>query len=221
MNLVISGSQQNGIEENLIRPIAEKLYEIIKADDLINVVLAPLFEGNDEAALYQAIQWSNQFCIDAGDTSGNYSYHFAIHADAGAYATGASGLYYSDNGKAFITSILSEISAITPWDDVGLRKRIDLGELKNTIAIAGLIELSFYDNSTELEWMQNNIDLIVGTLKKGIYTALNLSKPVEPVEDWQARYNDLLNGYYGMRQEVIDLQKDVNQKIETILNKHL
>jgi N-acetylmuramoyl-L-alanine amidase len=183
--IVISGSQQNGIEEKLIRPIAEKLHELLQADNLVKSVLLPLYSGNDEQALYQAIQASNAI---------NPDYHLAIHADAGGYARGASGLYFSENGKRFIAPITHAIENETPWPDVGTKKRVDLGELKNTTAVAGLIELSFYDNSEELKWMQNNMELIATTLKNGIYSALNINQGI----DYQKKYNDLRNGIIAL-----------------------
>lgn len=193
MNLIISGSQQNGIEENLIRPIAERLYQVLKDEALVEPVLLPLYDGNDETALYQAIQASNQYVAEHGE-----SVHLAIHADGGYSATGASGLYYSDAGKAFITPILQAIMDITPYDDVGLRRRTDLGELKNTVAVAGLIELSFYDKPNELAWMQGNTELIAQTLKNGIYTSLGIAEEI----NYKSKYEELLQSYYSFKREV-------------------
>jgi N-acetylmuramoyl-L-alanine amidase len=181
MKLCLSPSQQNGTEEKLIRPIAEELYIKLKADGLVDVTLLPLYSGTDEQALYQAIQASNTIKPD---------YHLAIHADAGGYGRGASGLYFSEAGRKFITPITEAIMEKTPWSDIGIRKRTDLGELKNTIAVAGLIEISFYDNAEELKWMQENTSMIAETLKNGIYTALNLKKDI----DYQKKYFDLRNG---------------------------
>ena len=201
MNLIISGSQQNGTEENLIRPIAERLYQVLKDEALVNPVLLPLYDGNDEAALYHAIQASNAFCGDNGDYTGLNSRHFPIHADGGYNATGASGLYYSEAGKQFITPILEGIMAVTPWADVGLRRRTDLGELKNTVAVAGLLEISFYDHPDELAWMQANTELLAQTMRKGIYQAVNIPMPI-PSIDYEAKYNELLQQYYSMKREV-------------------
>ena len=203
MNLIISGSQQNGIEENLIRPIAERLYQVLKDEALVEPVLLPLFDGNDEAALYQAIQASNQYVLQNGE-----SRHLAIHADGGYPSTGASGLYYSDAGREFITPILQGIMDITPHEDVGLRHRTDLGELKNTIAIAGIIELSFYDKPNELAWMQSNTELIAQTLKNGIYKALDIMLP--EVIDYEAKYNALRTYLYNLAGE---LQEYVNKNL--------
>lgn len=201
MNLILSGSQQNGIEENLIRPIAQRLYDLIFEDGILNVTLLPLYDGNDEAALWQAIQASNRYCDVSNDNSGINSRHLAIHADGGYPATGASGLYYSDAGKAFITPILEAIMDITPWPDVGLRRRTDLGELRNTVAIAGLLEISFYDKPDELAWMQSNTELLAQTMRKGIYQAVNIQMPI-PTIDYEKKYNDLLQSYYSMKREV-------------------
>lgn len=174
IKLVISPSQQDGTEQPLIQPIAQRLYDILDADNILDVYLCPYFPGNDESALYQAIQWSNGI---------NPDYHFALHADAGGYARGASGLYFSENGRKFITPITQAIMDITPWSDVGVKYRDNLGELKRTNAVAGLLEISFYDNSEELSWMKANTELIVQTIKSGIYKALNIVKPT-PVDNF-------------------------------------
>jgi hypothetical protein len=197
INFIISGSQQNGLEENLIRPIAETLYDSIKKDDVLNLILLPLYNGDDETALYQAIQASNKFCIDNNDYSGNNSRHLGIHADAGYPASGASGLYYSEAGKNFITPILETIMEATPWDDVGLRHRTNLGELKNTIAVAGIIELSFYDDARELEWMQENYIAIANFLKTGIYLSLGLY-----VFDYEQEYKNLKKMFDEFKGEI-------------------
>ena len=139
-----------------------------------------------------AIQFSN---------AQNADYHLDVHSDAGAYATGCSGLYVSEAGKAFITPITQAIMDITPWSDVGVRKRTDLGVLNQTFAIAGLIELSFHDNTKEYTWMQSNGDLIAETLKNGIYKALN----IEGITNYKIKYELLLNQYYSFRQGVVDV----------------
>jgi N-acetylmuramoyl-L-alanine amidase len=186
-NLIISPSQQNGIEEKLIQPIAQRLYDLIKADGLINVALVPYFEGDDESALWNAIQWSNTWV----DKTDGEDYHFALHADAGKYARGASGLYYSENGKKFITPITQALIDITPWSDVGIRYRDNLGELKRTTAVAGLLEVSFYDNPEELAWMKTNTELIAQTIKAGIYKALDIHTSV--TIDFGQKYTSLIN----------------------------
>lgn len=168
MKLIISPSQQTGIEEPLIKPIAQRLYDILKSDNLVDVLLVPYFTCTDELALWNAIQWEN-----ANSTS--IDKILAIHADAGGYAKGASGLYYSQAGKNFIAPILQGIMDITPTtSDAGIKYRGDLGELKRTNAVAGLIELAFYDNSEELAWMKNNTELIAQTLKSGVYKSLGI-----------------------------------------------
>jgi N-acetylmuramoyl-L-alanine amidase len=178
INLVISPTQQTGTEENLVRPLAEKLYINLKNDGLINVGIVPDYEGlTDNEALKQAVEWSNNFI----NIYGGNGYHLELHADAGGYGTGASGLYLTDAGKAFITPILLGIMNITPWTDIGLKRRTDLYALNQTIAYAGLLEISFYDNPEELNWMQTYGELIVQTIKEGIYTAVGIPTPAKPL----------------------------------------
>jgi hypothetical protein len=178
INLVIAYSQQRqnkckmgDAEHEHCYKIAQELYNLLKPDTRFNLYLIPVQNtGNDTNNLKESVRLSNNFISKYGS-----GYHLEIHTDAGGYATGASGLYYSENGKKFLTPILNEITALTPWSDVGLRERKDLYALKNTKAIAGLIELSFHDNSTEAKWIHDNIQLIAAKLRDGIYKSFNLN----------------------------------------------
>ena len=56
-NLIISPTQQTGIEEDLIRPLGRKLYDFLKNDGLINVGLVPDYTGiTDSEALIKAVE---------------------------------------------------------------------------------------------------------------------------------------------------------------------
>jgi hypothetical protein len=205
-NVIISGSQQNGVEEKLIRPITEALHKLLISENLVQSFLVPLFEGDDELALYRAIMWSNNLCAELGDSDGSKSRHFAVHSDGGYKGSGAMGIYFSANGKAFIVPILQKIMDATPWPDMGLRQRSDLGELKNTTAIAGLLELSFHDNSEQLAWMQNNVDTIANLLKLGIYDSLGIVYPVKTNNDvLEKRITELTNLYYSLKKDILDV----------------
>lgn len=210
INLILNGSQQNGIEEELIKPIVERTAEIINAEGLLVVTLLPLYSGVDEYALYQSIEASNDLSMHAPIEFR----HLAIHADADYTGTGASGLYFSEEGRKFIAPIYEAISAVTPWNDMGLVHRTDLGELKNTYAVAGIIELSFYDNPEELTWMQNNVDTIAHALKKGVYTSLGIVEAI----DWQAKFNAQTEYFYKLKRDVMIAQLEIAKTIDTILN---
>lgn len=178
INLVISRSQQPNnkciyceSEQYHCGLISEKIMSIIGRDDRFNAMNIPMLKmENDSQRLNAIVQMSNEFI----KLHGGQGYHLSIHTDAGGYATGASGLYYSDAGFCFGRHILEAISKITPWEDVGMRKRNDLYELKHTTAVAFLLEISFHDNEKEARWIHDNIDLIASTICQGIYKGVDL-----------------------------------------------
>lgn len=182
INLVISPSQQNYntcavkgcTESNHMHIIGQALYDILKNYKELNLLLIPRLNDGDIPNLHRAIALSNDFIADNG---GN-GFHIALHSDAGGYATGASGLYFSEAGKAFMLPIMKSIENLTPWNDIGLRYRNDLSELKRTIAVAGLLEVSFHDNKTEAEWIHTNIGNIAVATANGILKALDIQRTI-------------------------------------------
>ena len=87
-------------------------------------------------------------------------------------------MYKTDAGKAFIAPVIANLMKLTPWTDVGLRKRDNLGALNQTVAVAGLVEVSFHDNPTEAKWMHDNIKQIAAAIVDGLYKGMKLDKPV-------------------------------------------
>jgi N-acetylmuramoyl-L-alanine amidase len=106
--------------------------------------------------------------------NGGSGYHFALHSDAGGYATGASLLYKSGEGLKFSTPIIEEVMKLTPWNDVGIKARNDLYELNKTLAYAALLEVSFHDSSKESSWIHDNMKPIADTLTRGVIRGLGV-----------------------------------------------
>lgn len=184
-NLVIAYSQQRqnkcrmgDTEHDHMYLIAQALYLFLKPYNELNLYLIPPQNtGSDSGNLRAATQLSNEFIKKYGP-----GYHIELHSDAGAYAKGASGLYYSDAGKKFINPIMEKLKALTPWGDVGIRQHKELYALKNTKAIAGLIEVSFHDNLQEAKWIHDNIQIIAETIGKGILDYFGISKQVKETQ---------------------------------------
>jgi N-acetylmuramoyl-L-alanine amidase len=181
INIVISPSQQNynkcivgDTESDHMHLIGQALYDILCKYSELNVILIPKFNGEDIENLRKAVDMSNDFI----NKNGGEGFHLELHSDAGAYASGATGIYYSEAGKAFVIPIAKAIMELTPWQDVGLACRKDLYALKATVAIAGLIEVSFHDNSKEAQWIHDNIRVIASTLAKGILKALDIKRKI-------------------------------------------
>jgi N-acetylmuramoyl-L-alanine amidase len=206
MNLVVSPSQQRGLgclmgdsEQDHMYPIGVLVADEMALDPHFKVYLIPKLEGQDNDNLIEAVRLSNEF-IMSNDGTG---YHLALHSDGGHYATGASGLYLSAEGQRFITPIFNKVSDLTPWPDVGLRRRTDLYELNNTVAYAGLLEVSFHDIAREAAWIHQSQKLIASTIVDGIYAFFGLPRPQRI--DIQEQYRGLRAGL----QDLLEKYKEV------------
>lgn len=196
VNIVISPSQQGwnkcavgDSEQDHTYDICKKLVEFLRGYRC-NVTIVPRIEHvGESASLRQVVEVSNNFVRSFGGTG----YHLDVHTDAGG-GKGASAYYMSDAGKGFVTQIWRELSKLTPWGDGGVNYRSDLYVLNNTIATAGLIELSFHDDVEQAKWIHLNIDLIAQTLGKAIVTATGIEKLEVKEEHWAEKpYVKLVN----------------------------
>lgn len=123
-------------------------------------------EATDLDNLRASIRLSNAFI----KKNGGKGFHLELHSDAGNINShGASGLYKSEAGKAFITPIWQEMADLTPTKDMGIRKRTDLGALNNTIAVAGLLEIGFHDKQEDSRWIHDNAVAIAVRISNGVY----------------------------------------------------
>ncbi|MGB9793397.1 MAG: N-acetylmuramoyl-L-alanine amidase [Thermacetogeniaceae bacterium] len=93
--------------------------------------------------------------------------HVAIHSNAGG-GKGAEVLYYSDEGYKLAKCIYDELAALTPWLDRGIKRRLDLYELKYTIAPACIVEIAFHDDPEQAEWIMEHKEDIGKVINKGI-----------------------------------------------------
>jgi N-acetylmuramoyl-L-alanine amidase len=192
INLVIASSQQDAnkcvmgdTEADHMYSICKALYDLVSPDKRLNVYLVPRLKGTDTEDLRESTRLSNEFIKANGP-----GYHLELHSDAGAYAKGASGLYVSENGRKFVTPIMEELMKLTPWPDVGIRKRTDLYALNQTTAVAGLIEVSFHDNPEEAKWIHENTKQIALAIMTGMYKFFGFEAPTDGI-DWKAKYADL------------------------------
>jgi hypothetical protein len=218
INLVISPSQQNfnkcaieDSEADHMNLIGQALYDILKNYSQLNLLLIPRMSEDDGSNLRNAIAMSNDFIANNG---GN-GFHICLHSDAGAYATGASGLYFSEAGKAFMLPIMRAMENLTPWNDIGLRYRNNLSELKRTIAVAGLLEISFHDNINEAQWIHDNIGNIAVAIANGILKALDIQRTIGIVEAIQ-----ILNASKVMQSPEYWVERCVKEDV-TVSGEHL
>lgn len=177
INIVISPSQQRNnrceigdSEQDHMYLIGQKVAEILKQYKDVNLYLIPKLSGDDNSNLAESVRLSNEFIKN----NGGQGFHLSLHSDAGAYAKGATGIYFTEAGKAFMIPITKALKDLTPWEDVGLRHRADLYELKKTTAVAGLLEVSFHDNEIEAKWIHDNMSGIARAIVDGIVKALDV-----------------------------------------------
>ena len=178
-NIVLSCSQQKWNqclvpgcnEQSHTYAIAEATARILKDFDC-NVYVIPKIDGTEAFTLNEVVRRSNDFVSSNPATA---SYHLDIHTDGGYDGSGASGFYYSEGGKAFISKMYNELTKITPWTDGGLTER-NLMVLRCTNATAGLIEISFHDKQNEASWVHENVFEIANAIVRGIIKATGLTK---------------------------------------------
>lgn len=179
-NLVIAYSQQKtnackmgDTEADHMYTIAKSLHAILSQDKRLNVYLVPQQNtGTDNGNLKASIALSNKFIRK----NGGKGYHIELHSDAGG-GRGAVGLYKSETGKRMVSALMDALDDITPAaDDNRIRQRTDLGALNQTVAYAGIIEVSFHDKPDEAKWIHENGIPIDTALAYGFYKFLKGEK---------------------------------------------
>jgi N-acetylmuramoyl-L-alanine amidase len=194
INIVISPSQQSwnkcaqgDSEQDHCYEICKKVVDLLRQYEC-NVCLVPKMLGSEGNTLGQVVTISNNFIRSFGGKG----YHLDVHTDAGYKSSGSSGFYISEAGKGFITQIWREVSNVTPWGDGKILLR-NLYVLQNTIAVAGLIELSFHDSPEESKWIHMSMDILAQAIVKGIVGATKIKKVDVPPEHWaEESYQKLL-----------------------------
>ena len=201
INLVLSSSQQannscasGDTKQTRTQLITKAIYDFLKSDPNLNVYNIPKLNlGSDTENLIKAVRLSNSFINENGGTG----YHLSVHTDAGYPGSGASGFYFSESGAAFGKPIFDEISSLTPWRDMEFKRNQSLYELKNTRAIAFLLEVSFHDKNEQSEWIHQNISNIATSIIKGIYKGLGIQPdPVLDVVDKMKHHGYLKDSNY-------------------------
>jgi N-acetylmuramoyl-L-alanine amidase len=151
------GTGNYGTEEEQMNKIGDSLFPLLIDNGFI-------VKRNDRTfTLDETIKDSNKFC------AGN-DIHLSIHSNAAnGQARGARIFYYgnSKESQKLAECIYSELSPLTPVSDA-IIPDLGLRELKDTIGIAVLIEVSFHDNNADADWIINNIYNIALAIAKGV-----------------------------------------------------
>ena len=180
--LIINQSQQAGVETMVTSWIADCLYCVVGTDNKIDVRIVPCYRrlgesGGDDYLLKKSVNKANDYYREF-TRQGVPKKHICqvdIHADSCVgEGWGSSCLYISSSGYNLAALIYRELEKITPWGDRGVVKRKDLWTLKESLTINTVIECSFYDESKQKCWMQNNAKLLARTIAKGVYAYLGV-----------------------------------------------
>lgn len=205
INIVLSPSQQSwnkcaagDTEKDHTWEIAKRSADLLRQYKC-NVCLIPKIDGDEKYTLNQVVIISNNFIQSFG---GN-GFHIDIHTDAGG-GKGCSGFYMSDAGKGFITQIWREVSKLTPWGDREVSFRT-LKVLMDTVATAGLIELSFHDDLEQAKWIHLNMDALAQAIVKGIVQATGIEMIDVPQKHWaEDSYQKLIASGYKINERRFD-----------------
>lgn len=148
-----------GNEEYYMNLIADAMEPYLRASGIDFVRNSP------EMTLRQAIDQSN---------AGNYDVHLAIHSNASPASsaganTGADVYYYptSAKGERLANIIGQNYENIYPRG-VDVIPTTSLAEVKQTKAPTVLIETAYHDNTTDANWIRNNINTIARNLSQSI-----------------------------------------------------
>ena len=184
INIVLSCSQQAWnkcllckSEQDHTFSICLKVAERLKSYNA-NVCVLPKITGDEGYTLNEVVRLSNDFIRQNGNTG----FHLDVHTDGGYASSGASGYYMSEGGKAFIIPVWRELTKITPYTD-GIVNLRTLKVLRDTVATAGLIEVSFHDKLDNATFVHENQDDIADAIIRGLVQGTGIVKNQEVVDE--------------------------------------
>lgn len=126
--------------------------------------------------LYGVIAQSNAYC-------GKTDIHLSVHTNAceSHQARGCTVFYYtgSAGGLKLANAIYNRLSPLTPTEDRKVNANNAYLELKNTDAIAVIVEVAFHDNPADAQWIMDNIQAIGQAIAGGVcdYAGVGISQP--------------------------------------------
>ncbi len=180
--LIINQSQQAGPETMVTSWVADCLNCVVRTEDKIDVRLVPCYRrlgesGGDDYLLKKSVDKANVYYkefLKMGIAKKNIC-QVDIHADSAVgEGWGSLCLYTSKPGETLALFVYRELEKITPWSDRGTEKRDNLWTLNKSLAVNTVVECSFYDETRQKVWMQNNAKLIALAILKGVYMYLGV-----------------------------------------------
>ncbi len=193
--VVLAASQQRGNKCAVCSSEQEhmhKIFDIVESklekDPQLDVYKIPvLTQATQTERLSKLIELSNKF---VASHSSKKKYHISGHSDAfnGKDGGGASVFWYKDgsDGEKLGRAIWNELCKLTPWTDRFAQARPELWELRKTIAIACLLEVSFHDQLDEAKWIHDNMENIAECFVAGFYKGAGLTRPPASTDEADA-----------------------------------
>lgn len=181
--LYISGSTQEnnvgvgeyGTEEYRMQILSDKVTWYIKQ----GMGDIQVFRNNGNMSLSETINDSNNKITD---------YHLALHSNASGGKGTECYYYYATqrDGKAWATAIYNAVAPLTISSDRGVKAdntlySNGLAELRETNAVACLIEIMFHDNLIDVNDYLAKQDQIAKEIAKAIYAYFGIEYYVEPI----------------------------------------
>lgn len=143
-----------------------------------------LYRNRPEMTLQQVVADSNAKAPDV---------HVAIHSNAGG-ARGCEALICAKGGQAekLAGRIYTELAALTPTSDRGVKVNAALYEVNKTKAPAVIVEVEFHDNEAGAAWIVANKAAIARAIVRGIMLHFGDTPPAAipangATEKWYAK----------------------------------
>jgi len=187
-SIIINQSVQAGIETTLTKPVADQVYNQLAIDKLLTPYLIACdlsIDKTDNTRLrkqvikcnetYDKIRLSYQKQGIVESQIHNYIKQIDIHANSNIHKSyGCSAYYIGEKGKVVAQKVYEALAAVTPWEDLGIYFNDKYYTLKKSVATNFILEVSFYDENTQLEWMRKNPFIIAQAIIQGFYNYFNI-----------------------------------------------
>jgi N-acetylmuramoyl-L-alanine amidase len=181
--LYISGSTQ---EDNI--GVGEYGTEESRMQNLADKVVWWIIQGRGDILCYR--NGGNMNLAETINDSNNQGveYHLALHTNASGGKGTECYYYYATqrDGKEWATAIYNAVAPLTISEDRGVKAdntlySMGLAELRETNAVACLIEIMFHDNLIDVNDYLAKQDQIAKEIAKAIYAYFGIEYYVEPI----------------------------------------
>jgi N-acetylmuramoyl-L-alanine amidase len=176
------GAGDYGTEEKRMNQLTDLIEPLLKEYGL------KVYRNRPEMTLKQVVDDSNAKKPDV---------HLAIHSNAANKKARGAEVFchkFGGEGEKLARSVYTEVSAITPTADRGVKQGYDfygpgkhLYELAYTKVPAALVEVAFHDNEEDARWIIENMDNLARAIVRGVLNYFGIAeKPLpDPVDEYK------------------------------------